>query len=160
MEEWRQIADTNYSVSNLGRIRNDEKDTILAPRVHTLGYYSVRLGRKQQFLIHRLVAEAFLPLPTQEGMVIDHINRIKTDNRVENLRWVTKSQNALNSQRTENASYIQFVVAINRQGKRFRGNFKTLQEAEEFRDKILKDYPVFWGSALGAFCFDRWNASK
>ena len=138
MEEWRQIDDTVYQVSNLGRIKN-QAGSILVPRRHTSGYLAISLGRKQQFLIHRLVAKAFLP-PPEEGFVVDHINRDKTDNRIDNLRWATKSQNACNTARVENATYIQFVVSINRDGMRFRKTCKTLKEAEEFRDKVLSNF--------------------
>ena len=139
MEEWKQIDDTVYSISSLGQVRNDNSNNILSPRVQTLGYLSIYLGRKRQYLIHRLVAKAFLPSPIEEGLVVDHINRVKTDNRVCNLRWATKSQNAQNT----DANYISYIVAIKRQGCRFRKSFKTLKEAEEYKDKILKEYPIF-----------------
>jgi hypothetical protein len=139
MEQWKQIDDTNYSVSNLGQVRNDTKNTILTPRQHTVGYLAVCLGRRQQSLIHRLVANAFLENPLEEGLVVDHINRIKTDNRACNLRWATKSQNAQNS----NYNHISYLVSITRQDVKFRKSFKSLKEAEEYRDTILREYPIF-----------------
>lgn len=48
---------------------------------------------KQEWAIHRLVAMSFLPNPNNKPEV-DHINRNKADNRVENLRWVTTKENA------------------------------------------------------------------
>ena len=137
--EWKQIRDTNYSISNKGDVRNDKTNKILSSRKHTLGYNTVCLGRKKQELVHRLVAEAFLPPCSDKSMVVDHINRIKTDNRVENLRWCSKSQNAQNT----DAQHITFVVNIKRQDQRFRRSFKTLEEAQEYRNKILDEYPIF-----------------
>ena len=45
--------------------------------------------------VHRIVAETFIPNPENKSEV-DHINRIRNDNRVENLRWVTRLENAQN----------------------------------------------------------------
>jgi hypothetical protein len=63
------------------------------------GYLNVVLcnGSNQhyKYLIHRLVAEYYIPNPENKPEV-DHINRIKNDNRIENLRWVTKSENQIN----------------------------------------------------------------
>lgn len=144
MEEWRvchQSIKNCYSVSNLGRVRNDTLETFLRPRPHSKGYLTVHMGKGKQALIHRLVALAFLPNP--EGHPdVDHKNRDKTDNRVENLRWVSRSSNMMNTDRVDNASYISYLVAIRRNGECFRAIFKTEDEAKEFRDRILRENPI------------------
>lgn len=58
------------------------------------GYLQVGI-RSKMHQVHRLVAETFIPNP-ENNPEIDHINRTKTDNRVENLRWVTHSENNRN----------------------------------------------------------------
>ena len=96
MEEFRKIEEfTNYSISNLGNVRNDSTGRILIPHLNTNGYMGLTLVKdKKKYLryIHRLIAIAFIPNPENKKQV-DHINGNKTDNVVENLRWVTVSEN-------------------------------------------------------------------
>lgn len=92
--EWRKIeGKQNYSVSNNGDIRNDKTGRILKSHCGTAGYMQVMLGRKTSPLyVHRLVAQAFIENPSGLPQV-DHRNGDKTDNRAENLRWVSVSEN-------------------------------------------------------------------
>ena len=110
IEIWKDIKDWEdlYQVSNLARVRSVErvvqfgnrkrlvKSQILKQTLNKNGYLSVTLcnGKiTKRCYIHRLVAQAFIhndnPLKKTE---IDHKNRIKTDNRIENLRWVDRPE--------------------------------------------------------------------
>ena len=92
MKEWRTIPQyPKYSASSEGEIRNDKTGRILKQEKHRCGYRQLSVGKGNQEYVHRLVASAFYGL--QPSMEVDHINGNKADNRVENLRWVTKSQN-------------------------------------------------------------------
>lgn len=91
----------HYQVSNLGAIRSDKSGNWLPmkPHVDKKGYCRIHLsnGRKCQksLSVHRLVYEIFVgEIP--EGLEIDHINAIRDDNRLENLRVVTHKENANN----------------------------------------------------------------
>jgi hypothetical protein len=103
MEEWKIIPRfPNYEISNMGRIRNKRK-RILKQFITTNGYCGICLYIDKDTPItgsvHTLVMSAFIGV-RPEGLVIDHINRIKTDNRLENLRYCTQSENVQRCIRT------------------------------------------------------------
>lgn len=84
----------NYLVSNMGRVMINGK-LRKQQKTHN-GYYRVGLfdGEKyKNFFVHRLVAYTFIGIPKNDKYQIDHINGIKTDNRLENLEWVTQLEN-------------------------------------------------------------------
>lgn len=95
-EQWKKIYDYNYSISTYGRVRNDNTLLLLKPSL-VCGYYKVRLSKDgivKDMIIHKLVYCIFhdmLNIP--DGYVIDHINACKTDNKLDNLRLITLSEN-------------------------------------------------------------------
>lgn len=93
-EIWKEIKGTDgrYMVSSYGRVKNATTGMILKQRTNYKGYNLVGLGKGDTKVVHRLVAEAFIPNPDGKPCV-DHINTVRDDNRVENLRWVTYSEN-------------------------------------------------------------------
>lgn len=99
METWKILSDyPNYSVSNLGNIKNNKKNTIIKPSIHKSGYLVVQLfkeGKRKCSTIHRLISQEFLE-NFDKTKYIDHIDRDKTNNNISNLRMVTPTQNCLN----------------------------------------------------------------
>lgn len=103
-EIWKDIEGYEglYQVSNIGRVkslnynRTGEEKILKLCKVR--GYLYVGLckdGKNKSLKVHRLVATAFIPNPENKPN-IDHINTIRTDNRVENLHWVTQRENVNN----------------------------------------------------------------
>jgi hypothetical protein len=148
-EAWRPILNfPDYEVSLAGRVRSLPRKGVPVGRVLKQTnrdlYNEVHLGRGILRRVHRLVAEAFLP--REEGRdYVDHINRDKTDNRVENLRWVTCGENHMNKGAQSNSkSGHKNIHWKSDKGKwrveiqgLHRGYYLTLDEAIAGRDEIL-----------------------
>lgn len=99
MEQWKNIKgyDGKYQVSDLGRVRSLKfgKERVLVGCKQKYGYLLVNLckdGKVKTCLLHRLVAEAFIPNPY--GLTeVNHKDEDKTNNAVSNLEWCTHKYN-------------------------------------------------------------------
>lgn len=96
MEQWSVITDfPNYEVSTRGQIRHSSVNKSVKTYHDHNGYYSTELyknGKRSDKRVHRLVAEAFIPNPN--GLPeVNHKDGNKHNNNVENLEWVSKSDN-------------------------------------------------------------------
>jgi hypothetical protein len=141
---------SNYIINPDGTVYSKNYNRCIKPFLNDRGYPRCELcneGNRRKFLIHRLVAEHFIPNPNNYTQV-DHINHIRTDNNVSNLRWVTRRQNQHN--RVNNAENINiyprrngtYRVDIQYQKKRvFDKTFDKLEEAILARDNFYVNNP-------------------
>lgn len=106
MEEWKPVND-KYEVSDFGRVRNSKTKRVLKERIYDDGYSKVVLygdnSKQISKTIHRLVVEAFIPIPSDEliqweistgnKLQINHIDGDKQNNLASNLEWCTPQEN-------------------------------------------------------------------
>jgi len=97
MEEYTQIPGfENYAISRRGEVKNLKRNTVLNPFI-CQKYLTVSLfadGKRKPMHIHKIMAITYLGhTPNGSKLVVDHINKIKTDNRLENLQVITQREN-------------------------------------------------------------------
>jgi hypothetical protein len=147
MELWKDIIDfENYEVSSFGNVRNKKTELLLKPNIHRQGYHMFKPSKNNirfTFLAHRLVACAFIENPNNYPQV-DHIDRNKSNNNIENLRWVTPEQNLWNrdykhiSIRQSGSFMVDYSIS---KGIRNQTIFKTEQEAIDYLTELKIKYP-------------------
>ena len=175
-EIWKDITGYEglYQVSNMGRVRSTNRTITLANgRERTLpskvlrpgeqkGYLHVCLssrGVETSYLVHRLVAASFLgPIPN--GMEVDHINEDHKDNRVSNLQFLSRTENASRSTRgifrkesnamennprtkrvigMKNGTVVEVVPCAKYLSKRYGINYSTLRRRLQRGGIILNE---------------------
>jgi hypothetical protein len=151
-EEWRPILGyENYEVSNYGNIKSFvryENGKVLKCCCNKIGYLQIGLHGKL-FYVHRLVLQTFNS--TEEDLECNHKNHIKTDNRLCNLEWVSKSQNLRFRKKWKSSSQYRGVYWVkqnkkwsancNLNGKKnYIGTFDTEEEgAKAYNNFVIKN---------------------
>ena len=136
LEEWLPVKDfeEKYEVSSLGRVRNKTTLKILSQETTKDGYLTVRLYvRTKEYkrkMVHRLVAESFIPLPDLDLVYeVDHIDNIISNNCVENLQWLTHKQNLDKSHNLGNQNKTKKVVYQYSKDGKFIAEYESVNEA-------------------------------
>lgn len=140
---WKKIDGfDNYSVSTVGDVRNDKSGENLTAWRTKNGYWCVnpsQNGITQRFYVHRLVAQAFIPNPAEKEQV-NHINGVKSDNRVENLEWCTSSENHRHRSR---------VLGVKSSGEHM-SMMQDLARLTHYKPVLCVETKVVFGSVVDA----------
>lgn len=163
MENWKPVVGYEglYEVSDCGNVRGLDrpvntnirfnnsrivKGKLIKSNLNNKGYYTVCLckdGVVNKIPIHRIVATAFIPNPNNER-VVNHISGIKTDNRVENLEWVSYRENHWHARThgllTEIGQHNNVAVRCVENGKEFASCARAAEWLIESRNPRIKSY--------------------
>lgn len=117
-ETWKQVIGYDmYQVSNLGRIRNKNTGKVLKPAYQPSGYTIVCLrkdGKNNTEPVRRIVMNTFNPIDNSNKYDIIHIDNDKTNNNVDNLKWVTRKYNmANNNSVSTELKCLKYMIANN-----------------------------------------------
>lgn len=174
-EEWKPVVglESSYMISSFGRVISLPKPfnhngkisysrhRLLKHSTSTSGYYRVCLNGKFHN-IHRLIAQAYIQNPEGKPCV-DHINTIKTDNRIENLRWVSQKDNMNNPITLK-------LLAINSTGKKqssetiakrvqsFKGRKRSAEMNERYRAAQQSKRKPILQKNLDGLVIKRWDS--
>ncbi len=163
MNEYKEIPgyEGQYAIRRDGVIWSYKRKRALIPHKDSYGYYRVSLcvgGKQKSRTIHRLLMLTYTNKPADKTE-INHINGIKTDNRIENLEWVTKGENTLHAMRTGLIDHNKVVETARKMGKIYgkrAGMYKRKLTPEQVR-YIRANY-VFdskeWGAKALANIFN------
>ena len=124
IETFRMISGfPNYQISNMGRVMSMKTLKIMKQQTRS-GYSRISLTNETKsytFSVHRLVCQEFLPNP-ENKLFVDHINNVTNDNRLENLRYATGSQNSANTTKQENTTSKYKGVSLCKNTKKWRAS--------------------------------------
>lgn len=155
-EIWKPVQgyEDRYLISSWGQVKSlyGKSSRVLKPFVDRYAYVSLWKEKQKRFAIHRLVAQAFINQhESTETLIVNHKNGIKTDNQVDNLEWVTQSENIQHAFKTglsmipkgENHYSAKFSEAgIIKIFEAFKLGKLTKQVAEEFNLDIQQIYSL------------------
>ena len=138
IEVYKLVKDYDkYSISNFGNVKNNFNNKLLKIQKSS-GYSTIGLNqnnKRNALLIHRLVAQAFIPNP-ENKLTVNHINHDKYDNRVTNLEWNTQKEQNEHNYKTETkkrtTTRARSVACFDKITNEKLMEFRTMSEASEW----------------------------
>ena len=169
-EEWRDVGVVKgidfsgmYYVSNMGRVKGCKRkvsnrkngesyreldENLLFNHPINSGYNTIRFSKsnkKYAILVHRLVAQTFIPNDDPNKTQINHIDEDKTNNRVKNLEWVTPKENINYGTHTERVTKANMKNGCFKKLGELRS--KTVVQLDILTDKVINTYPSTYEAA-------------
>ena len=152
-ETWKLLNNVvekgdKYSISTIGNVRNNVTGKVLKHHIMPKGYHTVALcqnGKAKNYLVHRLIALAFIPNPENKSEV-DHIDIHKDNNTLFNLRWANHAQSQLNIHKKPGCSSKYKGVTWCKREKRWYASIK--------KDGKNKHLGIFDDEIQAAKCWD------
>ena len=150
-EVWKDVTgfESRYEVSDLGRVRSLDryskhntsktgfilhKGQMLSPYISNKGYLKVDLsdgfGKRKSVSVHRLVAIAFIDNPMNYDQV-NHIDGVKTNNRLGNLEWCNNSMNQLHA----------YKMGLNKSSEKAGKPKKPVYQIDKYTGEIIAEFP-------------------
>lgn len=131
-----------YEVSTEGHVRNAETHRIYAQWLGKDGYLRMEMwldGHRKGMLVHRMVALCYLDNPLKLPEV-NHKNKIKTDNRVENLEWVTRQENMEHRNADDSVQEMMHLNGLKAKEWNLKNTAKAVA-SYDFEGNLIKEYP-------------------
>lgn len=131
------IYNSNYLIYSSGLVWSKKRNQYLKAWNNRYGYPLVDIGKKTTQKVHRLVAEHYIPNPHNLPQV-DHINRIRSDNDVSNLRWVSNIDNANNKSKiiTNKSGHSNVYYDKSKNRWRYKKTYYGKRIYKTFKSKI------------------------
>ena len=139
-----------YKINKEGQIWGVKRQKFLKLRISKTGYYNIKLckeGKHKSYVVHRLLCLQFLPNPNNLPL-IDHIDHNRSNNNLDNLRWVDSRGNCCNrtiqprsgeTNITIRDRASPYCVCIYFEKQNHIKSFKTIEEAIEYRDNFYRE---------------------
>ena len=144
IEKWKWNDKYNIYVSNQGRVRNKGKQLLPLKIGNKSGYVQLKLENNLYKSVHRLVLETWKPVKNMEKLTVDHSNHNKRDNRLENLVWMSESENLklanedLLQENSENKIPINQLTSYNLENPIIICGEKTFNSYNEVIDFLIE----------------------